>query len=234
MRIVLACAMAALTAGCAYKADPISAPSYNVVTSFSTRVPGKWLLAVDSSPLNQTVKPSGYACAAHSFPLELSDAYRSSVSQTLKNVFEQIEEVPSPIPGDQTPKRGARGIIVVRGEEARGRLDVQPGFWQANMKTQVRIVASAYVDGPRGRVFGSTVEGEGIADAPAGLMCDGGAQSLVEASSTAMRDSVRKLAEVLGNSERLRTTAGTPTAAKPSRARIAAPARPADDDQTQN
>lgn len=41
-------------------------------------------------------------------------------------------------------------------------------------------------------------------------MCDGGAKSLVAASSVAMRDTVRKPAESLGNSERLRvaTTAG--------------------------
>ena len=196
-------------AGCAYKADPIAAPSYNVVTSFSSKVPGKWLLAVDATALNQTIKPSGMACSAHNFPLELSDAFKTSVAQTLKNVFEQVEDIPTPIPGDQAQRRGAQGVIVIRGEEVRGRLDVQPGFWQANMKTEVVIVASTYVDGPLGRIFGTTVEGHGIADAEAGLMCDGGAKSLVHASSIAMRDAVRKLAEATGNSERLRAVENT-------------------------
>lgn len=92
----------------------------------------------------------------------------------------------------------------MRGEEVRGRLDVQPGFWQGNMKTEIIIVASTYVDGSSGRIFGTTVEGHGIADAEAGMMCDGGAKSFVSASSIAMRDNVRKLAEAIGNSERLR------------------------------
>lgn len=74
------------------------------------------------------------------------------------------------------------------------------------MKTEVVIVSSVYVDGPSGRIFGTTVEGQGIADAEAGIMCDGGAKSLVDASSIAMRDTVRKLAEAIGNSERLRAT----------------------------
>ena len=39
------------------------------------------------------------ACSFHSFPLELNDAFRSSALETLKNVFEQIEEIPTPIPG---------------------------------------------------------------------------------------------------------------------------------------
>lgn len=207
MRVLIAPVCALVVAGCAYKADPIAAPSYNVVTSFSEKVPGKWLLAVEAPSLDQTIKPSGLACSAHSFPLQLSGAFKGSTAQTLKNVFEQIEEVPTPIPGDQAGKRGARGIIVVRGEEVRGRLDVQPGFWQANMKTEVVLVSSTYVDGPGGRIFGTTVEGHGIADAEAGLMCDGGAKSLEKASSVAMRDTVRKMAESLGNSERVRAAA---------------------------
>ena len=205
VRVMLLAMAAAVVAGCAYKAAPVDAPSYSVVTSFSEKIHGKWLLAVTADALNQNVKPTTFACAAHTFPLQLSNAYVSSVAETLRNVFDQIEQIPAPIPGDQARNRGAKGIIVVRGEEVRPRLDVQPGFWTANMKTQVLVVASVYVDGPKGRVFGSTVEGQGIADAEAGMMCEGGAKSLNEASSTAIRDSVRKLAEALGNSERVRS-----------------------------
>jgi hypothetical protein len=207
MRIIAIVIAAVFLSGCAYKADPIAAPSYNVVTSFNEKVPGKWLLAIEAEPLNQTIKPSGMACAAHNFPLELSEAYKNSVLQTLKNVFEHVESLPSPVSGQEANRRGARGIIVVRGEEVRGRLDVQPGFWTANMKTQVLIVASTFVDGPGGRVFGTTVEGQGIADAEAGMMCEGGAKSLVDASTIAMRDNIRKIAEALGNSDRVRSIA---------------------------
>jgi hypothetical protein len=206
MRAAIVLASALTLAGCAYKAAPLDAPSYNVVTSFSEKVHGKWLLAVDAEALNQVVKPSTFACAAHTFPLQLSAVYVTSVSETLRNVFDQIEPVPAPIPGDQATKRGAKGIIVVHGEEVRPRLDIQPGFWSANMKTQVVVVASVYVDGPKGRIFGTTVEGQGTADAEAGMMCEGGAKSLTDASSTAIRDSVRKIAEGLGNSDRVRSS----------------------------
>lgn len=206
MKAAITAALAAgiLLSGCAYRAEPISAPSYNVVTSFSQKVPGKWLLAVESEALNQNVKPSGMACAAHSFPIELAGAFQSSVSQTLTNVFEQIEVVSTPVAGDQVRRLGARGIIVVRGQEIRPRLDVQPGFWSANMRTQVMLVASVYVDGPNGRIFGTTVEGQGVSDQEAGLACEGGAKSLSESAATATRDTVRKIAEGLGNSDRVR------------------------------
>jgi hypothetical protein len=206
MRLFFVAACCAVLSGCAYKAEPIAAPSYNVVTSFSEKIRGKWLLTTEATSLNQTVKSGGQACSAHSFPVELEGAFRTSVSQTLRNVFEQIEDVPTPIAGDKVRARGARGMIVVRGEEVRPRLDVQPGFWTANMRTQVLVVASVYVDGPHGRIFGQSFEGQGTGDSEAGMACEGGAKSLSDSAATATRDTVRKIAEALGNSERIRST----------------------------
>lgn len=107
---LIALNFAMIVAGCAYKADPIAAPAYNVVTSFSSKVPGKWLLAVEAMSLNQTLRPSSLSCSAHSFLLELSEPFKTSVAQTLRNAFEQVEEIPAPIPGDQAQRRGARGL----------------------------------------------------------------------------------------------------------------------------
>jgi hypothetical protein len=45
MRVLAIAVLCAALGGCAYKAEPIAAPSYNVVTSFSNKVAGKWLLA---------------------------------------------------------------------------------------------------------------------------------------------------------------------------------------------
>jgi len=67
---------------------------------------------------------------------------------------EHVEIVPGGVPRKQLAGRGARGIIVVRGEEVRAKLDVQPGFWQGNMSTGAIVVASIFVDGPAGRLFG--------------------------------------------------------------------------------
>lgn len=190
--------------GCAYKAPMVATPSYNVVTSFSSKIPGKWLLAVDSAALNTTAKSSGYVCAAHKFPLEMAGVYKTSVSQTLKQVFAEVEDVPEPVPSDQLAAKGAAGMIVVHGEEVRPILDVQPGFWSANMRTEVMIVVTATVDKRSGRVFGQTVEGRGVADADAGFACEGGAKSFAEAAGIAVKDSVRRIAEDIGNSERVR------------------------------
>jgi hypothetical protein len=207
MRIKIAVAVAAcaaLSSGCAYKAEPISTPAHNVVTSFSNKVSGSWLLYTNSERLTETAKSSDFACSAHSFPIDFTQSFPTSVRETLKNVFASITDVEDPVPGDQVQRRGARGMIVVRGETIQTRLRVVPGFWSANITTEIEISASVTVDGPGGRVFGKTVDGRGKGDAPSGFACEGGSTSLKLAAEQAMKELLRRLGEELGNAERLR------------------------------
>ncbi|WP_290547042.1 hypothetical protein [Aestuariivirga sp.] len=199
--------LSVLLAGCTYNAEVREAPAYNVVSSFGTEVPGKWLLYVDASPLAKPVKPAGYACSAHKFPIEMSGPFETSVRQTIDNVVEQVEIVRGPMSRQQVTAAGARGLIVVRGEELRPRLEVQPGFWSANMSASATLVASVTVDSVKaGRVLGATVEGQGSADQEAGMACEGGAKSLASAAGVALKDSMRKIGEAISNSERMRST----------------------------
>jgi hypothetical protein len=208
MRIVaLSLFVAVLCGACAYKADPISAPAHNVVTSYAAKIPGKWLLYVDSASLTANVRPSDMNCVAHTFPLDLTGGFTSSIRVTLANVVEQLEETSNPASNEAARRRGARGVINVRGEEVRGRLRVAPGFWEAKMDTEVQVVAAVMVDGPAGRLYGQTFEGQGRSDAGAGIFCSGGGQSMTESAEKALRDVVRKIAEGLGNADRLRSAA---------------------------
>lgn len=196
------CAM--LLGGCAYQAATIATPADDVVTSFSDKIPGKWLLYIDASNLNTTVRPDSLECSAHNFPLDFTTGFPASVRTTLPNVIEDTEDVPDPIPADQAKKQGARGIISVHGESVSANLHVVSGFWSANIATEVDISASVTIDGPSGRLFGKTFDGEGRGDAPSGLACDGGAKALQEAADRAQKELLRRMAEEIANSDRVR------------------------------
>jgi hypothetical protein len=201
---VLMCVLALAVSGCAYKAETISSPAYNVPLSYSAKIGGKWLLSVDADRFSTVVRPSGYQCAAHNYPLDLKGSFQSSVRQTLENVFADLEVVDKPVPADQLAARGARGMIAVRAEDIRGRLDVLPGFISATMRTRVELATAVTVDGRRGRLLGKTVEGDAEAESEAGFACEGGSKALADAAGQAMRDNVRELAETLGNAPKLR------------------------------
>jgi hypothetical protein len=196
---------AGLLGGCAHQAAPIAAGSYDVVTSYSHKLPGKYLLYVGNEQLDTVVRPQAVACSAHSFPIQAAEGFKGSVRGTLANLVENIELVDAPIPADQLKARGARGLIIVRADNLDGHLRVEPGFWSANMATEVRITASVTVDGSGGRLYGSTFEGLGKGDAGAGAFCEGGAVSMKESTEKAMREVVRKIGEGVSNSDRVRS-----------------------------
>jgi len=120
-----------MTAACAAKDDPIVllpnvAASNNNPVLFTQRIPGKWLFTIEATSLKKTVKPSG-ACAEHNFPVELDQAFTISVVDTLRNVFDEIEEVPPPITADEAKARKAKGEIVVRRDEVGARAFTEVG-----------------------------------------------------------------------------------------------------------
>lgn len=199
-----------LVAGCSYNAEVLESPAYNVVTSYGNKVPGKWLLYVDAAPLQRPVKPAGYACSAHKFPINMAGPFATSAKQTISNLVEQVEVVNGPVDRGQVAAMGAVGLIVVRGEELRPRLEVQPGFWSANMAAQATVIASVSIDSAKhGRILGTTVEGQGTADAESGMACGGGAKALSAAAGMGMKDSMRKMGEAISNSERVRGAASS-------------------------
>lgn len=199
-------ALAALSflAACQYKAEPPAIGSFNVYSSYENKLPGKYLLYVDGSALNQQVKPSDLNCAAHTYPLELAASFASSTRQTFANLVSELEMVPAPVDRSQLAAHNARGMIIVRGEQTIARLRVVPGFWSAGIETDVETVASITVDGRNGRLLGSTVSGRGTAQSDAGVMCDGGSKSLAQSAGDAMRQTLTRLGEALSNSERVR------------------------------
>jgi hypothetical protein len=190
---------------CAYQAQTVSSPARNVVTSYTNKVPGKWLLYVEADRLNTTARPEDVSCSAHSFPLDFSQGFPASVRDTLPNVLERVEEVPEPVASDRLKASGARGIVIVRGEQLSSRLRAVPGFWSANIVTEVDMAVSVTVEGPNGRMFGKTFDGRGKGDRPSGAFCSGGSESLKVAAEDAQREVLRRIAEEVANSDRVRS-----------------------------
>lgn len=204
-RSLVAAAALAAVAGCQYNAKPMPVATYNIYSSYGDKLPGKYLLYVDGSSLNKPIKPSDLNCAAHTYPLDMGSSFGSSVRQTLSNLVSEMEVVNAPIDRAELKARGARGIIIVRGESLDGRLRVVPGFWSAGIETEVEVSASIVVDGINGRLLGSTVSGSGRGQSDAGLMCEGGSKSMTDSAEAALKQVLGRLGEALANSDRVRT-----------------------------
>jgi hypothetical protein len=189
---------------CAYEAKPVAVPAFDTVTSFSSKISGKWLLYIEGSKMDAVIRPRDLNCSAHTFPVSGSSSFSGSVRQTLGNLFDSLDVVGSPISVSEARARGARGLVVVRAERLDGFLQVVPGFWSAKLVSDLEATATVSVDGASGRLFGQTFDARGRDEADAGLFCSGGAESVQRASQKAVRDLVRRLGEGVANSDRVR------------------------------
>ncbi|MGJ0427551.1 hypothetical protein [Methylocystis sp.] len=201
MKKVVAVVAALLASSCAHQAQVSSTPAYDTVTSYSKKIPGRWLLYTDSANLNTVARSETMDCSAHTFPVDFANGFQGSVSGTLQNILEQSQVTDNPTLGS-----GARGIVAVRGESIEARLNVVPGFWTARIVANVNMSASVAVDGKDGRLFGKTLEGHGRREADLGFMCSGGEIAVRAAAETAQKNLLRKIGEEVANSERVRST----------------------------
>jgi hypothetical protein len=216
LMMVAALAGAALTLGaCAYNAPVAISPNLNVYSSYGDKLPGSYLLYVESSGLVQRVKPTGLSCAAHSFPLDVQSAFTSSVVKTMEQLVESVEVVSSPVATAELGRTGKAGMIIIRAENLRARIQFIPGFFSATADANVELSASLSVDGPGGRLLGTTAAGDGANQGGSGGACEGGATVLGQATEVALKELLGQLGERFSNSPRLRASGPTPAGPSP-------------------
>jgi len=194
-------------AGCTYIAPVSVAPNMDVVSSYGEKLPGSYLLYVEGDQFAQMVEATGYACAAHAYPVDAGTAFRNSTVQTIQQLVDSVQVVEQPVSASELAAQGKMGMIIVDAQSLQARFVVLRGFGSATADANVDMAATISVDGRNGRLFGTTVEGSGNAQSDAGVMCGGAATALGEATQTAMNKLIGEMGDRLSNSTRLREAA---------------------------
>ena len=96
-------------AGCSYKAMTDISPATNIYSNYSDLIAGRWALHVDADDMEGKFKVSGFACSAHTYPVDARNAFSVSVERTLQNVVEEVEVVSSPLDRVAIDARGFKG-----------------------------------------------------------------------------------------------------------------------------
>jgi len=189
---------------CTYQATAPISPAFDVYSNYPDKLPGNYLLYVDSDAFKGVYKVQGFVCSAHSFPLDARGSFGVSVLKTFENLIEEVRMVDTPFDRSQLAQGGHEAQILVKAENLVVKLRVIPGFWSNTMEADVEMTASMSVDTVDGRVLGTTMAADEDEDADAGSACEGGAQAISGAASRAIKELVRGLGERLSNSPRLR------------------------------
>ena len=204
VRHILAIVSILAMSGCSYTVPTDISPATNIYSNYSDKVPGRFALYVDAEEMAGDFKVSGYACSAHTYPVDARSAFIGSVQSTMENIVEEVEIVPRPMDSSTMLSRDLKGMILVEVQDLDIDLIVLPGFWSASMEADAEVTVSLVVDGPSGRLLGTHVEGDDDHKAESGGACEGGAVAIGKAVEEAMKEALERLGEKLSNSPRIR------------------------------
>lgn len=207
MKLMVYTAMAVSLLGleaCTYTTPVSVAPNLNVYSSYGTKIPGKFLLYVEADNLTTTAVANGQGCSFHKYPLDVAPSFRESVTGTMRQLVDEVETIDHPITTAEIAAQGAKGLIIVKGNELTARFSVIPGFWTATAEESVDMSASLTVDGVTGRLLGTEAEGSGRSTVQGGGSCGTITNGLAEATEKAMKKVLGELGERFSNSPRVR------------------------------
>jgi hypothetical protein len=205
LRLLVVLPFLLAASGCTYDASVANSPAFNVYSNYSDKIPGRFALYVDDRKVGARVaNVRTHACSAHSFRVETGSSFATSVHQTFRNLVEEIEVVPQPVAGADLGSRGFTGMIAVAMEDADFELTFIEGFWSDQVEGEAEYVARILVDGPQGRVLGTTAEASEDYRGGAGFGCDGGSAAISQASSAALKKLMERLGDRLVNAPRVR------------------------------
>lgn len=202
---LFALGLAILVTGCAYNVAPTTAPAVNVYSSYDSKIPGTWVLVVDpSTEFQREIKPSTYVCSAHKYPFGSVDTIKSSITQTMGNVFEEIITRSAAPTAEEIKQNSLAGVVIVRLDSFQPRLACQQGFWSASCSATADMSFGVEINGAEGRLLGTSVGSSKTYDGDAGVACGEAANVFAEAYRLALKDSLERMAERVANAPKLR------------------------------
>ena len=164
------------------------------------------MVEYDLKAVNQKVKPSTHICAAHSYPIVLSNDLASSVKATTDAIFEKVVEQSALPTKDEMQEKDIQGTIYVRINRFYPAISFSRGVWETYGMASCDIVLDVTVtDSGNKDLLVTTVEGTTMAEGGrVHAFCGGGADILSNAISQGIRETMERYAERVSNSDKIR------------------------------
>lgn len=188
---------------CSYAVETPPPGPVDVVSAYSAKVPGKWVLLVDASKATAVLEAEGTRCGRADFPLDLSQSIARTTEATIRTMTEEVRLSDHPLSHAELASGGYAGVIVVRIESFHAGVKTN-GLIEARASATAEIDATIAATKNGERLVDSRQSGKGDAERDAGLDCSGAAEAAAAASDAAVDEVVRKLAEQFANSRAVR------------------------------
>ncbi len=189
-----------ILSGCAYNAQVMSTsvPVAEIRADKQINCSVSYFIENELIDLNEDIKPSSYVCGAHTFPLKVGEALKSSIFKVLDGAFTNVTTSSSRAPSNWDGKY--KFIFTL--DTFNASLRFAMGFWEANIFGSSEIVIKVVVIDANGKeVVRTSIAGEGAANISG--QCGDGANALTEATQKAIRRTLENFVYKIINSNYL-------------------------------
>jgi len=202
-RIFAGAVLAVGLAACTYPVETPPAEAVPILTAYTDRVPGKWVLIVDAARANAALESSGTRCSQSDYPLDLSKAFTETADATFKTVADDVRLSDHALSKSELISGGYSGVIILSVSALKASLKTD-GVVEARAVAETEIEGAILVIKGGERMVDSRQTGIGQAERDAHIDCSGAGEAAAAASDTAVQDIVGKLAEQFANSHAIR------------------------------
>jgi hypothetical protein len=137
-------------------------------------------------------------CSAHSYPIEVGDAIKSSIIKVLDGTFNTVTSSTSRSHSDEDGKYK----FIFSLDSFQPSLRFSPGFWQASISANSELIMKVTVlDSNGNEVVRTTFSGEGSAES--GGQCGDGADVVAQATEKAIKRALENFVYKIINSDYL-------------------------------
>ncbi len=189
-----------MLSGCAYNAQVMStsAPVAEIRPDKQINCNVSYFIENEISDLSKDIKPSSYACGAHTFPLKVGEALKSSITKVLNGAFTHVT-----MSSSKTPSHGdGKYKFIFTLDTFNSSLRFSPGFWEASIFASSEIVLKVIVVDANGKeIVRTSIAGEGTANI--GGQCSDGANALSDATQKSIKRVLENFVYKIINSDYL-------------------------------
>jgi hypothetical protein len=205
----MSCLLVLLVTGCTYQVAVQPAPATAEYTSYADKISGKFALYIDASKMNTQAEPLGQACSLNKFPINASEAFKTSTVKTFQKVVQTVDVVDAPLKKEELAGKGYRGLITVHADNFVVHMGVIPGFWTVTIEGDASLSVGVLVDGSSDRLFGASVSSDRSAEKRTGGGCGVGADAISIAITAAIKDALEQIAGRVDEAPKLRQPTST-------------------------
>ena len=190
---VAAVGVTAMFSGCAYNVQVASQSGAAEVMTTKVRQEKAYLVFGESITTASREVKAGYACGAHTYPMNIGAPLQSSISKTVEAAY------PSAVSNGSTRAASADGITMKFDlTDFDPRIHFVTGFWAPTADANVDLAIRARVTDARGKeVLTTTFRGQGHATTDG--TCAVGADALAQASQKAIAGAMESFVDKVIN-----------------------------------